>query len=291
MTRSPPAHAFDGQPLPNWVPLAVFALLAFHLLSLLVPEPRFFSVSTLLLLSMLRPLSLPFWVTAVASWAVLLLPALVAFLATWLVPKARLIRWVRGVTGFVVALAALDLPAQMVMSALTTEAAASVRLLIALTLLAWAILLRSLAMQALGRSAGGWHPMRWLSVAVILTVCLWSWAVFAAALHGALRITGDDPYCIADTHDDARDYRPIGSILALRGSHLYTDRTGYKDSSRWFFNALLLVQRKEGVAFYAWSYSAWRFEPLRSQRFIVPIADACSPEPGFLLARLWPWRR
>lgn len=285
----PSAARPASKPLPRWTPVAILLLLGFQVLSLMLPEPAFLALLPTLLMVFLRPMGAPpsAGVVLVASLAMTILPALLGFLLAWSRPAVPGVRpLVTTLTGSAVVLALLDLPGQVLISGLTTDAAAGVRLLVAATILAATVLLGSLAAQALGRANRRRRLVNGVCLVVILGACLWSWAVFAAASSGAASIAGRDPYCIANARAERPDYRPIASVLLLRGSHLFTDRTGYKDTSRWYFNGLLLVRREEGIAYYNWSIRSWRFDRLPADRFIAPIRGACEPRPGFLRSLL-----
>ena len=136
----------------------------------------------------------------------------------------------------------------------------------------------------------------WLLATPIIAVMTWSFAAGVSVAVQAHSISDGKPYCIATT--DAvkagsggtgdRDYGAIRSLEALRGVRLYTDRTGYKDTSRWYFHGLLVVGQNEKLEYWNWSPRRLSFERVTSPRvFVSEVTNACAPVEAFL-SRL-PW--
>jgi hypothetical protein len=265
------------------------ALLAFYLLAVHLPEPRTASVLPMFLLLLVLPGHLVGDALETAGWALILAPAAVVFLGACAWGRSRPAGSVLGfLSAAFVAFAALDLPIQALLAGLGMESAAQVGFIVALSTLAWAVLLRSLSRDAMGLPAFEPRVVRGLAVAVILGVSAWSWAVMAAAWRSATVLADGAPYCIAVSSGGPEDYVPISSALRLRGTKFFTEHSGHKDASRWFFNGVLVVQGTDGHRFHNWSYRSWRFEllPRHGTRFIARIDRACTPMPGFLPSRL-----
>jgi hypothetical protein len=265
------------------------ALLGFTLLAVHWPEPRTVSIMPIFLLLLLMP---GHWFGNVLSevgWAMILAPAVAVFLGALAWGRSARARAVIGfLSAAMVALAVLDLPMQAALTGLGGDSAAQVGFIVALSTLAWAVLLRSLSRDAMGLPAFAPRVIRGMAVAVILGVSVWSWAVMAAAWRSATGLADGAPYCIAVSSGGPEDYVVIPTALRLRGSQFFTEHSGYRDQSRWFFNGVLVVQGADGRRFHNWSYRSWRFEPLPGDgsRFIARLDRACTPMPDFLPARL-----
>ncbi len=261
--------------------LAVVYAFAVHL-----PSPRFVSLMAWLVMSpFLDGGTASLETVRALSW--MLLP-LMAATAVLIAPFREHLPIAAGAArilgGLAVTLAALDMPAQLLIG--STDSSAAVQLLVAGTVLAWTLLLHSLAAEVAGRTPRNRRWLRRIAVGAILLVSGWSVAVLAAATASATSLAAGRPYCIAAT-GGPKDYSPITSVLQLRGTHNYTELTGYKDTSRWFFNGILIVEAADGLEHYAWSYRQWRYVRLPApNRYIVPFGGACQPRPAFLASLL-----
>jgi hypothetical protein len=265
------------------------ALLGFYVLAVHWPEPRTASIAPVFLLLLVMPGRWFGNILPEVGWAMILAPAVAVFLGALAWGRSARARAAIGVlSAAMVALAVLDLPMQMALTGLGSDSAAWVGFIVALSTLAWAMLLRSLSRDAMGLPAFAPQVIRGMAVAVILGVSAWSWAVMAAAWRSATQLADGAPYCIAVSSGGPEDYVPIASALRLRGSQFFTEHSGYRDASRWFFNGVLVVRGPDGPRFHNWSYRAWRFEPLPGDgtRFIARLDRACTPMPDFLPSRL-----
>ena len=116
------------------------------------------------------------------------------------------------------------------------------------------------------------------SAAFPVLIAAWSLGAAAVAAGGAVRVADGRDYCIARHGGPA-----IRGWPELRGVALYTDRTGYKSTSRWFFHAILLVEDGDKDAAFNWSPRRMRWEMLeRPERLIEPVRGSCEPSPAFL---------
>lgn len=262
---------------------AVSALALFYLLAVHLPHPRFSNVLPVLVLSLwFGPGSMARMEDL--GWGLLLGPSAALFILA-LLPKVRNAVWRHALLASswaCVVLALLDLPLILLfVGGLSTPSAMAVAVIIGLSVVAWTALLASLTAEALGRPRTRPSPLRWITVTSITAVSVWSLAVMAAAWSSTIRLADGRPYCIVQP-GGARDYTGIHSALALRGSHFYTDATGYKDSSRWYFNVILVIEDPDGRLYFNWSYRNWRFDHLPSTGYIADFREACVPTPGFL---------
>ena len=118
-----------------------------------------------------------------------------------------------------------------------------------------------------------------LATAVFPTViAIWSLGSGAAAASGASLIADGRDYCLA-----RQGGPPVRRWAELRGIALYTDRTGYKSTSRWYFHAVLLVDDAGGGSSFNWSPRRLRWERLEyPERLIEPVRGSCEPSPAFL---------
>lgn len=109
----------------------------------------------------------------------------------------------------------------------------------------------------------------------------WSLLVAGSALVNAERIAAGLPYCIADTGSPGKNYGEIQGLASLRGAYFFTTATGYKSTSRWWLNGVLLVPGRESGN-WNWSLRQMNFEPLqRPLSLIIPIGDPCEPQLHF----------
>ena len=107
---------------------------------------------------------------------------------------------------------------------------------------------------------------------------VWSLGAGLAAGIGAVTLAGDAPYCLA-TQSLAG---PVQSLAALRGLSFYTNQSGYKSTSHWFFHGILIVADPQGDTYYNWSPRHLRFEGLSNpDRQIASPLHICTPIPGF----------
>lgn len=116
----------------------------------------------------------------------------------------------------------------------------------------------------------------------IVVLAIWSAASGVLAGTQAVTLADRYPYCIA-TSTRGSPYGPLRSLFELRGTNFYTEHTGYKDSSRWYFHAVLIVSAEQGRRYWNWSILRLRFEPIECfERLVEPIQGACLPETDFL---------
>jgi hypothetical protein len=102
-----------------------------------------------------------------------------------------------------------------------------------------------------------------------------SLAVAGAALMQAGWMADGAPASSA-RHEDRPER--VGSIRDLRAFSFYTTRSGYKDSSRWYFHGLLIVCRPDGEEVYNWSPRRLRFMRFeRPHLLAVDPSWACEP--------------
>lgn len=262
--------------------LAVVYAFAVHL-----PSPRFVSLMAWLLMSpFLDGGTASLETVRALSWMLLpLMAAAAALMAPFCEHRPIAAGAARILGGLAVTLAALDMVAQFLLGG-STESSAAIQLLVAGTVLAWTLLLHSFAAEVAGRTPRKRRWLRRIAVGAILLVSGWSVAVLAAATASATSLASGRPYCIAATGGPTL-YSPITSVLQLRGTHNYTELTGYKDSSRWFFNGILIVEGADRLEYHAWSYRLWRYVRLPApNRYIVPFEGACQPRPAFLASLL-----
>ncbi|MEO1159577.1 MAG: hypothetical protein AAFW74_03845 [Pseudomonadota bacterium] len=121
----------------------------------------------------------------------------------------------------------------------------------------------------------GWItvPARALVAVSVLAAC-WSLASIPAALTQAGMIADDRPFCLAH-HGSG----PVTSIADLRGFRFYTDKTGYKSTSRWYFHGTMTVRGPEGDLHYNWSPRRFRFELIESPQLMhARVNNDCDPE-------------
>lgn len=246
-----------------------------YLLLVVIPETRFTSM-LLFLVTRNR------WIATNLSWVYIIAPTiLLVLLATWN-PRPWL--------GSVITICLFVLLATLVidtvisttlMGGLSTGAAAAINGVVALTILAWLVLLTSFADEALGRrSTWRLQATRWVAGAYIAGVALCSAGSGVAAAAQASWLSAGQPYCISS--DGARGYTQIDSIFDLRGTNLFTERTGYKDTSRWFFHGVLAVQVGDRSIYWNWSKKWTRFYPLDPAGFSGEVESACQPTPRFV---------
>lgn len=120
---------------------------------------------------------------------------------------------------------------------------------------------------------------------LVLPVILALWSLIAAGVvaTSASLISRGQPYCIAE-HDQG----PVTSLADLRGFSFYTTRTGDKETSRWFFHGMLLVQIGGDRASYNWSPRRIRFSRLsHPENLVVDPTRSCQPVPHFLRHLSW----
>jgi hypothetical protein len=120
------------------------------------------------------------------------------------------------------------------------------------------------------------------SAIVLMTIpaiaATWSLAAGGMLIASARAMSSDKPYCIA-LHGDRKS---VSSLANLRGLSFYTTRSGYKDSSGWFFHGVLIVQDDVGKSVYNWSAKMLRFELLPPKTFEDDPRYECVAQPDFI---------
>ncbi|WP_196223449.1 hypothetical protein, partial [Roseibium sp. RKSG952] len=119
-------------------------------------------------------------------------------------------------------------------------------------------------------------PSRWVKIglSVSTAAALWSVLTVPMILFQARWIADGSPYCIAH-HGRGSE---ISGFSDLRGFSFYTEKTGYKSTSEWFFHGLMIVNFPDGEAVYNWSPRGWRFDQIADPGvFIEPVGNACVP--------------
>ncbi len=113
-----------------------------------------------------------------------------------------------------------------------------------------------------------------LGIAGTTIAALWSLLTAPMILIQSHAIADGSPYCIAHHSPDA----PVEAIHELRGFSFYTEATGYKSTSEWYFHGLMIVDHPEEQRVYNWSPRRWRFDLVeRPDVLIIPIRDVCAP--------------
>ncbi len=114
---------------------------------------------------------------------------------------------------------------------------------------------------------------------VALIIALWSLCGVIGVIASATKIAVGLPYCIA-AHGQSQ---PITSLWQLRGVSFYTASTGYKDSSRWFFHGVMVVNEGGLERYYNWSPANMRFDRVKRESLMIRrIYGACQPRKNFI---------
>ena len=222
-----------------------------------------------------------------ASYVYVCLPCLILILALYTRRKSTrmsLALAAKILTGVAFPTALLDL----LVAPFLAGPGGNVVFLIAVSVLSWHLLVFGWATQV--RSAGGLRLTPIILLFATPIAALMAWSLFAAVsvateVH---RIAGDRPYCLARTEDGffgpgSFGYGPIRTLEGLRGTRLFTTFTGYKDTSRWYFHAVLIVDGEKGREYWNWSIRRVRFEPFHHpERFVERPTYVCQPARSFL---------
>jgi hypothetical protein len=231
-----------------------------------------------------------------ASYAYIALPALVLFLAfvtTHERARVLLALAAKILAGIAIFIAILDL----LFAPFLAGPGGYVVFLIAASVLTWHLLVFGCATRVC-RSGSAITSTRLIPIILLFgapMVALMAWSLFAAvsATLNAHQIASGRPYCVARTEDGVLGlgnfgYGPLRSFEGLRGTRLFTTFTGYKDTSQWWFHAVLIVDGKHGREYWNWSISRMRFEPFHNpDRFVKRPTYACQPAPSFLARTPW----
>jgi hypothetical protein len=111
----------------------------------------------------------------------------------------------------------------------------------------------------------------------------WSLATVPAVIIQANQIAGGAPFCIG-AHGRTTS---IESLWDLRGFSFYTTATGYKDTSRWYFHGVLVVQTKAGRRYFNWSPRSFSFHPVPNFKGIAGSSNKeCSPSDHWSFAAI-----
>ena len=104
-------------------------------------------------------------------------------------------------------------------------------------------------------------------------VAFWSLVAMPVTAVQAIALADGQPYCLA-----IHGLGPA-SLTDLHGITFRTDRTGYKDSSRWYFHGILMSAGNV----WNWSPRPMRFDGVgRPDGQLEDPRDACVPEPNWL---------
>lgn len=113
-----------------------------------------------------------------------------------------------------------------------------------------------------------------LGNAVSTTAALWSLLTVPMILIQAHYIAAGSPHCIAYHLPNS----PVETLHELRGFSFYTENTGYKSTSEWFFHGLMIVDHPDGLEVYNWSPRRWRFDLIsQPDVLIAPVRHVCVP--------------
>ncbi|WP_299800138.1 hypothetical protein [uncultured Ruegeria sp.] len=113
-----------------------------------------------------------------------------------------------------------------------------------------------------------------LGISVSTIAALWSLMTVPMILGQARFIADGSTYCIAHHSRNS----PVETLHELRGFSFYTEKTGYKSTSEWFFHGLMIVDHLEGQKFYNWSPRRWRFDLVaRPNLLFEPVSNVCVP--------------
>ena len=276
-------------PIPPIKLALIFAAFGIYLIGTVIPDGRF--ASGLLMLAILfRPIDLGHGDAVerflnIGSLVLIFLPALL-FQASVLALAHTSGRLTRNVIVWIFITLSLMAAADIFFTGLLngvfgTEASAAISALVALTVFSWTLLFITLILEAItGGSSRRTLWTRWISGSIIVLITTWSIVSGISAAAQALDIASGRPYCIA--HTRPRPYVTLASIFDIRGTNFYTDVTGYKSTSRWYFHAVLVA----GNDYWNWSIRSMRFDRIERPHRQFDLVGACEPTRGFL-ARLF----
>ena len=132
----------------------------------------------------------------------------------------------------------------------------------------------SLLWQAYGRLTKGAVYVALAGITLAALGAFWSLVSVPAAIVQANLAAGGAPFCIGEHGRKAS----IESLWDLRGFSFYTTDTGYKDTSRWYFHGVLVVQTEAGRRYFNWSPRSFSFDPVPNFKRIAGSIDGeCSP--------------
>ncbi len=121
--------------------------------------------------------------------------------------------------------------------------------------------------------------LSWFLLMVPASAAVWSLVSAGEVVQSANRIAGDHPFCLA-RHTGSTT--PIRTFAQLRGFSFFTNASGYKSTSRWYFHGLLIVQGDNGGEFYNWSPRNMRFDRIpRPSKMLVSPIGACNTTKDF----------
>ncbi len=129
-----------------------------------------------------------------------------------------------------------------------------------------------------GKQRSGLPLLGSAGLLMAFVVSVWSLVMIFGVTGQAQRIADGRPFCIAHHSEDA----PVRSFYELRPTSFFTTRTGYKDTSSWYFHGVLLVEREDGLEFYNWSPRRMRFDKTHGDGWTVGLRDNCEPSDDFL---------
>lgn len=110
-------------------------------------------------------------------------------------------------------------------------------------------------------------------------VSVWSIAAAFVVVASATLIAAGNPFCLA-VHGDRK---PVASLADLRGLSFITTRSGYKDSSRWYFHGVLLVAEPTGTTVRNWSPRRLSFSQVAEPGILLDDpSKECEPTRQFL---------
>lgn len=134
-------------------------------------------------------------------------------------------------------------------------------------------------------------PIGSIACASILFTILFSVVSAAAVVVQATEIADGQPYCIAMADEDKKiqagssgGYGTIRSWEVLRGSRFSTTSTGFKIGSRWYYHAVLIVERESGEReYWNWSIGKLSFHKIRNALLkTASPANGCQMSDRFL---------
>lgn len=109
-------------------------------------------------------------------------------------------------------------------------------------------------------------------------VAVWSLISGGAVIWQTNRLADSRSFCVA-LHDRGSAVR---SYAQLRGLSFYTTASGYKNTPRWYFHGLLIVETQNGNDTYNWSPRRMKFQRIDyPERFFASPVEACLPREGF----------
>ncbi|MEO1109587.1 MAG: hypothetical protein AAFX90_16860 [Pseudomonadota bacterium] len=113
-----------------------------------------------------------------------------------------------------------------------------------------------------------------IGVSIGTVAALWSLVTVPMIQVQAHIIAKGSPFCIA--HHSPRS--KVDKLYELRGFSFYTEATGYKSTSDWFFHGLMIVDHPDAQRIYNWSPRRWRFDLVeRPDAFVATVRNVCIP--------------